>query len=121
MGNKVFVPNHINILGRKWKIKMVNKTFAVGPKPTCHGVACPVTKSIKLNKNHKNSVNTLAHELAHAFLFETGVIKNNEFNTNILALFIEDVMVGITIIDEKKLKIVKKKKRGNAHGSKKNN
>ena len=121
MGNKVFVPNHINILGRKYKIKMLNDNFRGESGRMIRGEFSKKKKLIRFNNKEDDAVNTLCHELSHVFLYQTEMAYDCEHNANILAMFVEDVLTTISIIDEKKLKRVKKKKGGNGHGSKKNN
>ncbi len=79
----------------------MNGTFKGASGNECNGTACPKEKLIRINKNHKNVIETLTHELAHAYIFETDHVANTEMNANLLGLFVEDCLHGITILNEK--------------------
>ncbi len=123
--NVLFIPKKISILGRDWKIRL-NDGYIIHHGKNCNGLACPKSKTITVNKKHKYMLSTMTHEIAHAFIFESSLMINTEHNTDMLGLLLEDVLNGITIIDQKKLskhhlRKVKPKRKTNQRGSKNGN
>jgi len=74
------VPKKIDILGRKFKIK-VQKDF------DRDGLCCPQTEVITLKKDVENPRRTLIHELVHGIIFSGGLFEaiDNEKINEIIA------------------------------------
>lgn len=92
------IPRKIQILGRTWTIK-------INPKIDKYHGSCNLEKrSIYLTKGWKPLLEVLGHELGHAFCFETNLMKNDEGNSQVLGLFIQDIINQIHFNDTKSKK-----------------